>query len=209
MKNQKDILAHIIALVIIEILWTIGIWLFRNPVSVFDNAEKMAFIFLFILTAIGIAFIVRKLVRLRKGKIRVYVASSWRNPHQPEVVKALRELGYEVYDFRNPPENPGGFAWSRIDENWQNWSLSEYIAGLEHPLAQKGFKADFDAMCKADACVLVLPCGRSAHAEAGWIAGAGKKVIAYIPEMKEPELMYKIFDGMADTIEGVSELLKK
>ena len=34
--------------------------------------------------------------------------------------------------------------------------------------------------------MLVLPCGRSAHTEAGWMCGAGRRVIAYIPEMGEP-----------------------
>jgi len=41
----------------------------------------------------------------------------------------------------------------------------------------------------ADVCVLVLPCGRSAHTEASWMAGAGKKVIAYIPDKEDPELI--------------------
>ena len=34
---------------------------------------------------------------------KIYVASSWRNAFYPDVVKALREAGHEVYDFRNPP----------------------------------------------------------------------------------------------------------
>ena len=40
---------------------------------------------------------------------KIYVASSWRNKYQPEVVAALRKAGHEVYDFRNPKDNPGGF----------------------------------------------------------------------------------------------------
>ena len=52
-------------------------------------------------------------------------------------------------------------------------------------------------MESCDACVLVLPCGRSAHTEAGWFAGCGKKVIDYIPTKQEPELMYKLFNGIA------------
>ena len=43
---------------------------------------------------------------------RIYVASSWRNKYQPEVVAALRKAGHEVYDFRNPKDNPGGFHWA-------------------------------------------------------------------------------------------------
>lgn len=42
--------------------------------------------------------------------------------------------------------------------------------------------------------VLVLPCGRSAHTEAGWFAGRGLKTIVYMPGKQEPELMYKLFD---------------
>ena len=41
------------------------------------------------------------------------------------------------------------------------------------------FKADLDALNWADTCLLVLPCGRSAHTEAGWMKGAGKKVVVY------------------------------
>lgn len=42
--------------------------------------------------------------------------------------------------------------------------------------------------------MLVLPSGMSAHLEAGWCAGKGKPVAIYVPEFKEAELMYKLFD---------------
>ena len=32
--------------------------------------------------------------------MRIYVASSWRNPTQPVMVTTLRDAGHEVYDFR-------------------------------------------------------------------------------------------------------------
>ena len=97
---------------------------------------------------------------------KIYVASSWRNPYQPEVVAALRKAGHEVYDFRNPEDNPGGFHWADVAPDWQDWQPAEYIRNLSHPVAEKGFKADLNAMRWADTCVLVLPCGRSAHTEA-------------------------------------------
>ena len=34
---------------------------------------------------------------------KIYVASSWRNVFQQDVVDILRDLGHEVYDFKNPP----------------------------------------------------------------------------------------------------------
>ena len=138
---------------------------------------------------------------------KVYVASSWRNPYQPEVVARLREAGHEVYDFRNPQENPGGFHWADVDARWQEWTVREYIDHLDHPVAEKGFQADFRAMEWADACVLVLPCGRSAHTEAGWFAGKGIKTLVYIPEKQEPELMYRLFDTVVDSIDGILQHL--
>jgi hypothetical protein len=32
---------------------------------------------------------------------KIYLASSWRNTYQPDVLAQLREQ-FEVYDFRNP-----------------------------------------------------------------------------------------------------------
>ena len=121
---------------------------------------------------------------------KIYVASSWRNTYSPEVVDSLRAAGHEVYDFRNPPHGGSGFHWTDIDDNAPNWTFNEYAEGLHHPLAEQQFNADLKALKWADICVLVIPCGRSAHAEAGWMAGAGKKVVVYIPEMIEPELMH-------------------
>ena len=132
---------------------------------------------------------------------RIYVASSWRNQYFPEVVTRLREAGHEVFDFRNPPHGGAGFHWTDIDPNAPEWTYAQYAEGLHHPLAERQFQADIDALTWADTCVLVLPCGRSAHTEAGWMAGAGKRVVAYIPEMVEPELMYKLFDGVAGSLE--------
>jgi hypothetical protein len=139
---------------------------------------------------------------------RIYVASSWRNRYFPEVVTRLREAGHEVYDFRNPPHGGAGFHWTDIDPDAPAWTYAQYAEGLHHPLAERQFQADIDALTWADTCVLVLPCGRSAHTEAGWMAGAGKRVIAYIPEMVEPELMYKLFDGVAGSLDELAGILQ-
>ena len=138
----------------------------------------------------------------------IYVASSWRNPYYPEVVKALETAGHAVYDFRNPPHGGPGFHWTDIDEKAPSWTFGQYAEGLHHPLAERQFAADMKALEGADTCVLVLPCGRSAHTEAGWMAGAGKRVIAYIPEMQEPELMYKLFDRVVGSLEDLVACLQ-
>lgn len=122
---------------------------------------------------------------------RIYVASSWRNTVQPAVVAALRTVGHEVYDFRNPTCNDHGFAWSEVDPDWQAWSPAEFREALQHPVAKHGFKSDADAVDGCEAGVLVLPSGRSSHLEAGYIVGAGKPLHVLLSERQEPELMYR------------------
>ena len=135
---------------------------------------------------------------------RIYVASSWRNQYYPEVVERLRAAGHEVYDFRHPPHGGNGFRWTDIDPGaLTGWGFEDYAEGLHHPLAERQFAADLEALRWADTCVLVLPCGRSAHTEAGWLAGAGRRVVAYIPEMVEPELMYKLFDAVVGSLDDL------
>ena len=140
---------------------------------------------------------------------KIYVASSWRNAYQPDVVRRLREAGHEVYDFRNPPHGRGGFHWADIDPAWKGWSVEEYIRGLDHPHAREGFRSDYEAMLWADVCVLVLPCGRSAHAEAGWMQGAGKPTYIYIPEKQEPELMYRLFTAVSGDLDDIIRALEQ
>jgi len=128
--------------------------------------------------------------------MRIYIASSWRNRYQPEIVTVLRSEGHEVYDFRNPRPGDHGFSWSEISANWQDCHPEQYRQALAHPVAVGGYRSDFNAMREAEACVLVLPCGRSAHLEAGWFVGIGRPLHILILEPCEPELMYRMAAGI-------------
>lgn len=134
--------------------------------------------------------------------MKIYVASSWRNAIQPTVVTALRERGHEVYDFRHPLPGDDGFHWSAIDPEWQEWSPQRFRVALEHPIARHGFGSDFSAMRWADAFVMVMPCGRSAHLEAGWAMGMGKPTAILLSD-GEPELMYSMADLLATDVDEV------
>lgn len=140
---------------------------------------------------------------------RIYLASSWRNTSQPRVLAALRGAGHEVYDFRNPKPGDQGFSWRQVGYT-SPWApgdgqpgdvtladLAQYRTALDHPRAREGFASDFGAMQWADTFVLLLPCGRSAHLEAGWGVGAGKRVHVLLSTEKfEPELMYLMCHGV-------------
>jgi len=138
--------------------------------------------------------------------MKLYVASSWRNERQQEVVKQLQKAGHEVYDFRNPTKDDHGFHWSEIDPEWKSWSPEQFCSGLRHSIAKRGFKRDFDAMEWADGCVLVLPCGRSAHLEAGYFVGARKPLYILLDD-GEPELMYSMAYHICSDIDDLLELL--
>lgn len=124
--------------------------------------------------------------------MRVYVASSWRNERQPGMVQALRAAGHEVYDFRHPKPGDNGFHWSEIDPEWEGWMPEELRSALRHPIAERGFRSDMRALRWAEAVVLLLPCGRSAHLEFGWALGRRKLglIFAFPGDHVEPELMY-------------------
>lgn len=141
---------------------------------------------------------------------RIYAASSWRNPHQQGVVQVLRRAGHEVYDFRAPFNGVPGFQWSEIDPEWQGWSAAEYRRLLTtNPIAARGFVSDLRAMQWADTCLLILPCGRSAHLEAGWFCGQGKRCIILTRDGEEPELMAllatDICISLAEVLQALAE----
>lgn len=161
---------------------------------------------------------------------RIYLASSWRNPYQHAVLSLLREWGHAVYDFRHdarvmsdlevlgPFEPPAtAFAWSEMDPDWQKWTPVSYRYQLQtSQRAAQGYIGDLRGMEWADTCVLCLPCGNSAHIEAGYMKGRGKRLIIYwhINDKKtvqfphkpaqesgkhwffEPDLMYLLSDNL-------------
>lgn len=126
--------------------------------------------------------------------MKIYVASSWRNPHQQRVVEICRAEGHEVYDFRNPVPGENGFSWREIDPEWEKWTTKQFLNALQHRIAKAGFDLDMTALRTCEMCILVLPCGRSAHLEMGFAVGNGKATIIYHPPgiQEEPELMYKM-----------------
>jgi len=90
-----------------------------------------------------------------------------------------------------------------VASSWRNEYYPEVVAKLREAGHEVyDFHNDIEAMEACDVCVLVLPCGRSAHTEAGWFAGKGRTTIAYIPERQEPELMYKLFTAVCCSMDG-------
>ena len=144
--------------------------------------------------------------------MKIYVASSWRNEYQQSVVQKLREANHEVYDFKTDGKP---FDWKDTEFNWKgttNDVIERFKSVLKHSLVNEAFNADIQALRRADVCILVLPCGNSAHLEMGWAVSNNVHTIIYIPSGTsldfDPELMYKMCDHISTSIDDVIEYLR-
>jgi hypothetical protein len=111
---------------------------------------------------------------------------------QQAVVCALRADNHSVYDFRNPASGDQGFSWRECATEAQLRDPKKFRGEvLTQPIAKAGFEKDMSALRGCAVCVLVLPCGRSAHLELGYAVGATKRTIVLLADpLSEPELMY-------------------
>jgi hypothetical protein len=89
----------------------------------------------------------------------------------------------------------------------------EYIAALEFdPQVAAALERDKAAIDRAEALVLILPCGKSAHLEAMYASGQDKLVIVKFDpdEPLQPELMYRLLGvgaGGVRYVTSTAELL--
>lgn len=143
--------------------------------------------------------------------MNIYVASSWRNYLQAGIVTMLRKIGHEVYDFRHPAPDNDGFHWEAIDPELgklDKWPPARWREVVQHPIAVAGYELDMGALKRCDACVGVLPFGRSASFEVGWAMGAGKRCYIIAFDDTEPELMFRecmILTEMDELFEAFGE----
>lgn len=142
---------------------------------------------------------------------KLYVASSWDHPQQPALVEKLRDRGFEVYNYREINENGNKSILDQLEINKMAVFSSVMLDVMDMARMQDEFKKHIEKLQEADACVLLLPCGRSAHMEASYMKGLGKKVYvfsSYYDKIK-PEFLYPLFDGFYIFYENLYRELEK
>jgi hypothetical protein len=82
-------------------------------------------------------------------------------------------------------------------------AVGEFLRIVNHPRAVEGFEADLAAMRRATHTIMVLPCGKSAHLELGWAAGAGRRSAVLLEDPVEPELMYLCADLLTVSLDEI------
>lgn len=149
----------------------------------------------------------------------VYVASSWRNKRYESVLERLKAEDIPHYDFKQPRPGIGGFAWTDVwadiagegqgANDWQKAKGEQVVEMLKHPIAIDGFRHDWSALFNAQQCMLVMPCGRSAHLEMGYAIGKGKPSVILLDAESEAELMWKMADLVTVSLDEAVEFLKR
>ena len=130
--------------------------------------------------------------------LRIYLASSWKNPYFDSVVDVLRSYGFIVYNFKDT-----GFSWFVVAPEWEMWTQQQFIYALDEPIPNIAYNIDYSALHSSDICILLLPSGASAHTEAGYMKGLGKKVYVLALGSIRPELLYKIYDGIYTSLNAL------
>lgn len=112
----------------------------------------------------------------------IYIIGSLRNKNVPVVSRVLRRLtGFEIFDSWYAP---GPHA----DDYWRRYEMGKgisYKEALNGWAAKHIFEFDTYHLSRADAVVMIMPCGKSGHLEFGWAIGRGKP--GYILFEKEPK----------------------
>lgn len=110
---------------------------------------------------------------------KIYIASSWKNAGLVRTLSLVMQgLGHEVYDFTDA-EKHFAFDAADIERFAGKRDEIDWLDFMECTETLKAFQADRAGINWADAVLMVLPCGRSAHLEAGYAVGRNKPLIIY------------------------------
>lgn len=108
----------------------------------------------------------------------VYVIGSLRNPNVPKFANALRKAGFDAFDSWYAPG-------PKADDFWRDYTIQRglnYKEALQDWSAKHVFEFDKFHLDRCDTAVLLMPGGKSAHLELGYIIGRGKPGFIFFDE---------------------------
>lgn len=134
----------------------------------------------------------------------VYVIGSLRNSKVPVFANALRRAGFDAFDSWYAPG-------PKADDFWRDYTKARgltYKEALQDWSARHVFEFDKSHLDRCDIAVLLMPGGKSAHLELGYVIGKGKKgFILFDKEPKRYDVMTQfatdIFFNQVDLINAL------
>ena len=136
----------------------------------------------------------------------IYLVGSLKNKAVPLLAAELRDaLGVEVFD-----------DWYAVGPDADDyWKAHELERGHSYTEALQGWHArnvfDFDKrhLDRCDAAVLVLPAGKSAHLELGYVIGQGKPGFILLDNTDcRFDVMYQFATGITGSVDELVQMLK-
>jgi hypothetical protein len=132
--------------------------------------------------------------------MKIYIMGALKNPEIVNVANRLRAAGHDVFaDWFSPGPDADGF-WQEYERN-SGRGYADAIYGVH---ARHVFAFDKKHLDECEAGVLVMPAGKSAHLELGYLAGLGKP--GYVLFDAEPErfdLMYLFAERVVFSLEAL------
>lgn len=132
----------------------------------------------------------------------VYIAGSMRNADIITVTKKFHAAGMQAFS-----------SWHAVgpeaDDHWKKYEQAmghDYLSALKEPAAKNVFAFDKKHIDACSAFVLVLPAGKSAHLELGYIIGQGKPgYILLDSEQDRWDIMYQFATGIYKNCDDLIE----
>lgn len=137
----------------------------------------------------------------------IYLIGSLRNPEVPRIANELRRVvpSHEIFD--------DWYAAGPIaDDSWRDYEKQRgrtYIESLSCYPARHVFEFDLEHLERASAGVLVLPAGKSAHLELGYLLGKGKPGFILLDNPERWDVMYKFATGVFEDLNQLAVTLRR
>jgi len=133
--------------------------------------------------------------------MKIYIASSVKNSKRVlQYTVLLRAAGHQVFNFLEVDATT-----TDRDRDFPELRHLNALTFLESPNVQRIFFVDRFGIDWADAVLLLLPAGPSAHLEAGY--AVGKRKLLYILREEWPtgefEVMYSFAEGLFTAVEDI------
>src|SRR5258706_12979219 len=139
---------------------------------------------------------------MKRAKI-IYLIGSLANKNIPHIANRMRKRGFEVFDQW---WSPGPLADSYLNHYAKIRGMG-YKETLKDYAAQNIFEFDKKHLLRADAAVMVMGAGKSAHLEFGFVRGLGKP--GYILFDREPSRLDVMYQFASDIFFNEKDLFKK
>lgn len=136
----------------------------------------------------------------------IYLIGSLRNQTIPEVESKIRDHDYDVFAewIGAGPEADDFF------KQYQKGRGLTYSDALKSYAAKHIFEFDKYHLDRCDAAVLVMPAGKSAFLELGYMVGTGKKTYILLEENDDRwDLMFQFCTAVCHNIDELIEELNK